>query len=114
MKFIAAAAVLCLFAAEPAAAEIEMTGSRDFGLDSFSPRVCADTPASLNACRSDKAAPKKTPGRGFLRVSGEAKMGLVYDDSRINPRSKVSIIFGFGMVTDGGLRIGGSAKIGSD
>ena len=88
-----------------------MKGPRDFGLDSFSPRECADAPLGLKACQSDDIADLKGPGNRLLRIGAKAAMGFVYDGSRIRPKSKVSITISFGTETDGGIGIGGSTTI---
>lgn len=113
---VAIFALLAIFVAVPATAEIELKGSQLFGLEAFSAKACHATHSMKQGCHPVRMAKKK---RGLhqsspIRIGGEARMGVVYDGKKINPKSKVSIRISFSTETDGGLIIGGGTTLESN
>lgn len=117
MKFhVAIFALLTTLIAVPATAEIKLKGSQLFGLETFSAKKCRTTLSMKQGCHPVGMAEKKhDPYQGNpIRIGGEARMGLVYDGEKINPKSKVSIRISFSTETDGGLIIGGGTTFESN
>ena len=111
MRIASAICLYCLLAAMPASSEIAMAGDSDFGVGQGAASECEEQTELTVGCYADMPESTPKPGEPRLSITGEARMGLVYDGDSVTPRSKVSITISIDTVTDGGLRINGSTTL---
>ena len=113
MRVASVICICCLLAAMPASSEIVIAGDSDFGVSQRAALACEEQTEPTVGCYSDMLEPTLKAEGPRISVSGEARMGLVYDGESVRPRSKVSITISVGTVTDGGLHINGSTELSS-
>lgn len=101
-----AALVALTVLAVPTAAAAEDAGTTSFGIVSPQMNDCFARPEPVPEC-PDLGSETNGPGNqdSLIRISGEASMGVLYDDGKISPEHKVKIIFEFGAQLDSGLEI---------
>ncbi len=106
---------VCCALAAPAAAELPFLGEPEYGVRLTDSGKCLERDKVFGNC-PDKITDsgKNSPLGRLFTITGEARMGLVYDGERLNPRSEVEITIRFGTVADNGLRIGASRTIASN
>ena len=108
------ASTVCLFlllAAAPVSSEISVAGGSEFGVSQNAASECGDQTVITAGCYSDTLDAAPNPGGPRISITGEAKMGLVYDGQSVRPLSKVSITISLDTVTDGGMQIHGSTTL---
>ena len=112
-RIIATLALFILLGSLPASAEIDLNGSQLFGLRSLAGQDCHGAISMSQDCRQFKSSDRTHQSRqnSPLKISAEARMGLLYSDGTIHPKSKVSIHIHFQTETDNGLVIGGHTTI---
>ena len=106
-RFTTRAAIIALTVlAVPTVAAAEDAGSTTFGIVSPQMNDCFARPEPVPEC-PDLEGEATGPGNrdSLIRISGEASMGVLYDDGEISPEHKVKIIFEFGAQLDSGLGI---------
>ncbi len=95
MKLLITFVVLTGFAAASALADVDMKDSHEFGVTPTHTDPCFGHVGDGDFCPQDTKKPFQQTGN-FVHIGGEASMGLVYDGSKVSPKSTFSIMISFG------------------
>lgn len=90
----------------PTASAAGDEGTTSFGIVSPQMNDCFAQPELVPECPDLEGNATGSGNRdSIIRISGEASMGILYDDGEISPEHKVKIIFEIGAQLDNGLQI---------